>query len=80
MRIRKTVTTLALCVAGMSVLGAGTALAVDAHPVEKGQFPSLEACKAEGHKLEAEDPNVVGSGCEDWEHDGSWLLTVMVKN
>lgn len=47
MRIRKTVATLALCVAGMSALGAGTAAAeeVVAH------FDTFEQCSAELERL-----------------------------
>ncbi|MCA1226702.1 hypothetical protein [Saccharopolyspora sp. 6M] len=40
MSIRKTITALALCAAGMSVAGAGTALAEEV----VGEFPTAQAC------------------------------------
>lgn len=40
MRIRKIVTTLALCAAGMSAAGAGTAFAEEV----VGEFPTFQAC------------------------------------
>ncbi|WP_338603893.1 hypothetical protein [Saccharopolyspora sp. SCSIO 74807] len=47
MRIRKTVATLALCAAGMSVLGAGTAVAEEV----VGHFDTAQQCSAELQRL-----------------------------
>ncbi|KAA5830105.1 hypothetical protein ABT337_09910 [Saccharopolyspora hirsuta] len=79
MQIRKIATTVALCAAGMSVLGAGSALAEGWHNEIWGTNLTEQDCHARMNEA-IKNPNVGGAICEDGNHDGKYELTVSVRN
>ncbi|GAA4864551.1 hypothetical protein [Saccharopolyspora cebuensis] len=79
MRIKKFATTLVLTAAGMSVLGAGTALAAEYRNEVWATGLTHEQCQQRLDTAINHDHRVHGGGCFDWDKDGKWNLEVMVK-
>ncbi|CAM04920.1 hypothetical protein A8924_6077 [Saccharopolyspora erythraea NRRL 2338] len=79
MRLKKIATTLVLCAAGVSVLGAGNALAEGWHNEVWAKNLTQEECSKRLAEVN-ENPNVGGAMCDDWNDDGKYQLVVSVRN